>query len=73
MDSGAAPHCSRCLVGLPLSTSPPLGESDIYSRRTTSHINSHMMGDHVEGILELPSPIQVEDGEFTPIMILHLI
>ena len=24
------------------------------------------MGDHVEGIPEPPSPIQVEDGEFTP-------
>ena len=25
-----------------------------------------MMGNHVEGIPEPPSPIQVEDGEFTP-------
>ena len=25
-----------------------------------------MMGDHEEGIPEPPSPIQVEDGEFTP-------
>ena len=24
------------------------------------------MGDHIEGIPEPPSPIQVEDGEFTP-------
>ena len=24
------------------------------------------MGDHVEGIPKPPSPIQVEDGEFTP-------
>ena len=24
------------------------------------------MGDHIEGILEPPSPIHVEDGEFTP-------
>ena len=30
------------------------------------HIDSHTMGDHVEGIPEPPSPIHVEDGEFTP-------
>ena len=29
------------------------------------HIGSHTMGDHIEGILEPPSPIHVEDGEFT--------
>ena len=67
MDSGATPHRYRHLVGLPPSRSPPpLGERDRQSRRTTSHIDSHTMGDHEEGIPEPPSPIQVEDGEFTP-------
>ena len=67
MDSGADPHHSRRLAGLLPSTSPsPLGERNRQFRRTTSHIDSHTMGDHVEGILEPPSPIHVEDGEFTP-------
>ena len=67
MDSGVEPRHYHCLVGLPPSTSPPdLGERNRQSRLTTSHIDSHMMGDHVEGIPEPPSPIQVEDGEFTP-------
>ena len=74
MESGAALSCSRRLVGLPHSTSPPpLGVRNRQSKRTTSHIDSHTMGDHIEGIPELPSPIHVEDGEFTPNMILHLI
>ena len=30
------------------------------------HIDLHTMGDHIEGIPEPPSPIHVEDGEFTP-------
>ena len=67
MDSGTAPHHSRHLAGLPPSTSPPpLGERPRYSRQTMSYIDSHTMGDHVEGIPKPPSPIQVEDGEFTP-------
>ena len=67
MDSGAAPRHSCRLAGLlPSTFPPPLRESDRQSRWTTSHINSHTMGDHVEGIPEPPSPIQVEDGEFTP-------
>ena len=67
MDSGVAPCRSCCLAGLPPSTSPPpLGERNRQSRQTTFHIDSHTMGDHVEGIPEPPSPIQVEDGEFTP-------
>ena len=58
MDSGAAPHRSRRLAGLPPSTSPPpLGERPRHSRRTTSHIDSHMMGDCEDGILELSSPL----------------
>ena len=43
-----------------------MGERDRQSRRTASRIDSHMMGDHVEGIPEPPSPIRVDDGEFTP-------
>ena len=67
MDLGAAPHHSRRLVRLPHSTSPPpLGKRNRQSRKTTSHIDSHTMGDHIEGIPEPPSPIHVEDGEFTP-------
>ena len=67
MDLGATPRLSRRLAGIPPSTSPPpLGERDRQSRRTTLHIDSHTMGDHEEGIPEPPSPIQVEDGEFTP-------
>ena len=63
MDLSAVPRRSRRLVGLPPSTSPPpLGERPRQSRWTTSHIDSHTMGDHTEGIPEPPSPIQVEDG-----------
>ena len=67
MDLGAVLRRSRHLAGLLPSTSPPpLGERNIQSRWTTSHIDSHTMGDHIEGIPEPLSPIQVEDGEFTP-------
>ena len=67
MDSGATPRHSHRLAGIPPSTSTPhLGERNRQSRWTTSHIDSHTMGDHEEGILEPPSPIQVEYGEFTP-------
>ena len=67
MDSGVAPRRSHRLAGLPPSTSPPpLGERNRRFRCTTLHIDSHTMGDHEEGIPEPPSPIQVEDGEFTP-------
>ena len=67
MDSGAAPHHSRSLPGLSPSTSPPpLGARNRQSRWTTSHIDSHTMGDHIKCIPEPPSPIHVEDGEFTP-------
>ena len=67
MDSGLVPHHSHHLAGLSLSTSPPpLGERDKRSRWTTSHIDSHMMGDYVEGIPEPTSPIHMEDGEFNP-------
>ena len=67
MDSSVAPHRSRRLVGLHPSTSPPpFGERNRQSKRTTLHIDSHTMGDHIEGIPEPPSPIQMEYGEFTP-------
>ena len=67
MDSGVATRCSRHSARLfPSTFPPPLRESDRQSRWTSSHIDSHMMGDHVEGIPEPPPPIQVEYGEFTP-------
>ena len=66
MDSSAVPCRSRRLVGLSLSTSPPLGERPRQSRQTISHIDSHTMGDHLEDIPEPPPPIRVDDGEFTP-------
>ena len=58
MDSGAAPRRSCHLAGILSSTSPPpLGERSRWSRRTTSHIDSHTMGDHEDEILELPSSL----------------
>ena len=68
MDSGAAPRRSCRLAGLPPSTDPPpLGEGPRQSRRTTSHFDSHTMGDHSEDTSEsLPTPIHVDDGAFTP-------
>ena len=67
MDSGAAPCRSCRLVRiLPSTSPPPWGERNTWSRRTTSHIDSHMMGDHEDGIPKLSSPLQVDDREFTP-------
>ena len=68
MDSGVAPCHSCHLAGLPPSTyPPPLGERNRRSRQTTSHIDSHMMGDHGDDTPELPSPLRdVEDEEFNP-------
>ena len=67
MYSSAVPRCSRRLAGLlPSISPPPLGERPRQSRRTILHIDSHTMGDHLEGILEPPSPIRVDDGEFNP-------
>ena len=55
MDLGAAPHYSRHLVGIPPSTSsPPLGERTKQSSKTTSHFDSHTMGDHEHEIPEIP-------------------
>ena len=63
MDLSAVPRHSHRLVGLPPSTSPPpLGERPRQSRQTIFHIDSHTMGDHLEGIPEPPSPIHVDDG-----------
>ena len=56
MDSGVAPHRSHRLVGLlPYTSPPPLGERSRQSRQTTSHIDSHTMGDHEDEIPELSS------------------
>ena len=67
MDLGTTLRCSRCLAGLPPSTSPPpLGERNRQSRWTTSHIDSHTMGDYENEILELSSPPH-EVGEEDPI------
>ena len=59
-------HHSRCLAGLsPYTSPPPLGERNRQSGRTTSHIDSHMMGDHEDDIPEMSSPPQ-EVGEEDP-------
>ena len=48
---------SRHLVGLSPSISPPpLGERNRQSGRTTSHFDSHTMGDHEDEIPEMSSP-----------------
>ena len=69
MDLGAVLHCSRRLVGLPPSTSrPPLGERNRQSGRTTSHFDSHTMGDNEDEILEMSSPPH-EVGEEYPTLV----
>ena len=67
MDSGAAPCRSHCLVGLTPSTSPPpLGERTRHSGWTTSHFDSHTMGDHEDEIPEMSSlPHEVGEGDPT--------
>ena len=66
MDSGATPRRSHCLAGLPPSTSPPhLGEETKQSGWTTSHFNSHTMGDNEDEIHEISSPPH-EVGEEDP-------
>ena len=69
MDSGETLCHSRHLVGLSPSTSPPpLGERNRQSGRTTSHIDSHTMGDYEDEIPEMSSPPQeVGDVDSTPI------
>ena len=69
MDSSVALHHSRILVGLLPSTSPPpLGERNRHFERTTSHFDSHTMGDHGDDILEMSSPPH-EVGEEDPTLI----
>ena len=52
------PHRSHRLAGLsPYTSPPPLGGRNRRSRQTTSHIDSHTMGDHEDGIPELSSPL----------------
>ena len=69
MDSGAALHCYFHLAGLLTSTSPPpLGERNRQSRWTTSHIDSHTMGDHEDEIPKMSSPPhEVGDADSTPV------
>ena len=51
MDSSMTPHHSRHLEGLmPSMSPPPLGEETRQSRWTTSHFDSHTMGDHEDEI-----------------------
>ena len=69
MDSGVALRRSCRLAGIPHSTSPlPLGERNRLSGWTTSHIDSHTMGDHENEIPKLYSPPH-EVGEEDPIPI----
>ena len=69
MDSGVALRRSRCLAGLSPSTyPPPLGERNKQSRWTTSHIDSHTMGDHEDEIIELSSaPQEVGEEDSIPL------
>ena len=54
MDLGTAPRCSFRLAGiLPSTSPPPLGERTRQSRWTTSHFDSHTMGDHEDEIPEI--------------------
>ena len=64
---GMTPYHSHWLAILLPSMSPiPLGERTRQSRRTTSHFDSHTMGDHEDEILEMSSlPHKV--GEEDPI------
>ena len=69
MDSGVEPFRSHRLAGLTPYISPtPLGERTRESRRTTSHFDSHTMGDHEDEILEissLPHEVREEDPAST--------
>ena len=56
MDLGVAPHHSCHLAGLlPPTSPPPLGQGTRKSRRTTSHFDSHTMGDHESEIPKQPT------------------
>ena len=60
---------SHCLAEiLPSTSSPPLGERNRQSWRTTSHIDSHTMGDREDDIPEMSSPPhEVGDVDSTPV------
>ena len=62
-------HRSHHLAGiLPSTSPPPLGERNKQFRWTTSHIDSHTMGDHEGEIPEMSSPPQeVGDVDSTPV------
>ena len=54
MDSGATPHCSHRLAGIPPSMyPPPLGERTRQFEHTHSHFDSRTMGDHEHEIPEI--------------------
>ena len=66
MDSGAPLRRSCRLARLSPSTSPPpLGEGNRQFEWTTSHFDSHTMGDHEDEIPEMSSPPH-EVGEEDP-------
>ena len=66
MHLGMAPCRSRHLVGILPSTSPPnLGERTKQVRQTTSHFDSHTMGDHEDEIPKMYSTPH-EFGEEDP-------
>ena len=69
MDSSTTLCRSHRLAGLPPSTSPPpLGEKNRQSSQTTSHIDSHTMGDHEDEIPKMYyPPHEVGDEDPTPI------
>ena len=46
---------------------PPLGEETRQSGRTTSHFDSHTMGDHEDEILDISSPPHVIGEEYPTI------
>ena len=60
-------HCSHHLVGLsPSIFPPPLGEETRQSGQTTSHFDSHTMGDHEDEIPKMSSPPhEVGEGDST--------
>ena len=65
MDLGVA---CRLAGLLPSTFPPPLGERNRRSKWNTSHIDSHMMGDHEDEIPEMSSPPhEVGDVDSTPI------
>ena len=66
MDLGAEPCHSLCLARIIPSTSPPpLGERTRQAGWTTSHFDSHTIGDHEDEIPDMSSPPH-EVGEEDP-------